>query len=197
MADPNLPTGEVKLGNEQRLGQELRRAAEVGRLVVSTLQERTRNPKYSVPQYTFPMLNASGFSQESVSKVSAPGDNISEETVRQARGASIALAVEAASQIVEARPTSSRIAEDIESLQDMSRMVSRSAGLGVQLADREPRLVVEAGRGALEKRKDAVGLEDAATWDDKRVIEWTVEMFGKANSRLAKKIDAIEAYNMG
>lgn len=193
--DAGVPTEVGQISVERDLGKELVQASEVGRIVLGVTRERTENPQFRVRKYTMPMLDPRGFPQEAVRTIVTKGDQVTEGDVKATLEASVALAVESAVQIAGARPTSSQVIEDSDSLKQMTRMVNRGAGLVIQQEATDLQVVVKAGRAALERRKGTKGLEEVDKWDDQKVLAWTKDMFKRAGSRLKNSIDAIDAYH--
>lgn len=193
--DAGIPIEGGQTPIERDLSKELAQASEVGRMVLGVTRERNEDPRFRVRKYAMPMLDPRGFSQEAIRAITSKKEQITDDEIRAAREASVALAVESTAQIVEARPTSNQVSEDSDSLREMARMVNRGAGLVIQTEVSDMEAVVKAGRVAIEKRKGAKGLEEADTWDDQKVLAWEKEMFGKAGSRLGNMIRAIDAYS--
>ena len=187
-----LETEEAPVGKD--LGKEFDNASGIGRLVVSVVKERTENPKFSVRRYSFPMLDSGKFPQDAISAIAQKSDP-SEVDVKAAMEGSLRLAIESAAQIVYARPVGSKVAEDPESLENMGRVIRRSAGFLIQTEAADSQLVIRAGREVLTRREGARGLEDMKGWDDSKVLDWSKGVFRAAGTRLQRSIAATESYN--
>lgn len=192
--DAGTPTEIGQAPAERDLGKELSEASEIGRIVLGVARERTVSPQYQVRKYTMPMLDHARFPNEAVGQVTQAKKEPTEEDIQAAKEASVALTVEAALQILEARPTK-QIIEDANSLEQMGQMVGRGAGLIIQVEATDPEIVVRAGREAIERRKGAKGLEDSESWDDQKVLGWTKSMLNRAGGLLTQKINALRAYH--
>lgn len=186
--DTGVSTEVGQVPTERDLGKELATASEVGKIVLAIARERGENPKFSVRRYTMPMLDQGRFPREEVRMVLANRDPVTGDDIKAMREASVVLAVEAAAQIVEAIPPKT-VSEDSASLEQMLRMVRRGSGLAIQTETSDPQMVIKAGKGAMERRKVANGL------NDQDVLAWTKETFTKAQGRLSRMIRAIDAYH--
>jgi hypothetical protein len=178
---------------ERNLNQELAQASEIGRIVLTVARERTVAPQFRVKRYSMPLLEPEEFPFGAVGVLTEKRDLITEADVKAAKEASMVLAIEAAAQIIEAKPTSGWVIDDPNSLQQMGRMISRARGLALQLETIEPSAIIKGGKLAIEKRKGVRGLEEAENWNDQQVLAWTKEIFNNASSRLAKKIETVNS----
>jgi len=193
--DAGIPSETGQTPVERNLSKEFIDASEVGRLVMNVVKERTEVPQFSVRRYTMPLLNQDGYSQETKRTVTTKLEQITDDDIKAAREASVILSVEFAAQIVGARPISNQVIEDSKSLEQIVKVVNRSAGFIIQAEASDPQIIIKAGRLALERRKGAVGLEEADKWDDQRVLSWTKESSNRARIRLKKILDAVDAYH--
>jgi hypothetical protein len=180
-------------GVESLKNPELVKAAEVGRRVVETAHER-QNPRFSKERYTLPMLRLDQMppgAVRTVRELVVEGKEVDERVIR---GASLALAIEAAVQIVQARPISSRIVEHSDSLTEVLRMTNAGVRLHREMEATDPDLILVAARAAIAKRKNA-GMANAQGWNDEQALEWSKGTVMRAHQRVGKSLDAINAYH--
>ena len=128
MTNSDTKEGSIESGQisaERNLSKEFNQASEIGRSVLNVARERSESPRYQRGRYTFPMLDMRKFPRESVVVVNRHEGPISEEDLKEARVASAKLVVEAAVQIVGAKPISRQIADNTKSLGEMERVINR------------------------------------------------------------------------
>lgn len=185
-----VPT-EVSQNVERDLKKELSEAKDPGKLVLRVADERAIRPKFGVRRYSMPMLNSSLFPRDLVKTIVSEKPDLSEDDIKEAREASAALMIEAAVQIIEAKPIGSQVIEDPNSIDQMRKMVNRGGGMMIQLEASEPETVVRIARGALERRN----AQNSKSWDERKVLDWTKGVFTKADNRLGEINNAISRYS--
>jgi hypothetical protein len=178
---------------EKNLSKEFDAASEIGKLVLRVVDERTVKPEFVARGYSTPMLEPGRFPRDSIRNLNPTGEKISEEDVKAAREASVALTIEAAAQVVEARPHTNAVSENSESLKQIQRILNRGEGYIIQINRTYPEAAIKGAREALVRRYTDPGLRGSDKWNDSQVISWAQEAFRRANVRLGGSIDAVEA----
>lgn len=177
------------------LKNEIKKASEIGRLVIQTAGER-QNPKYLRGRYSMPMLDQQQFPKAAVELVTGNYTNADSQAAvdaRVVRGASVALVIEASAQIVEARNRSTAVAEHSDSLEQVLRMTRAGAQLLKEMESADRDIIIAAAKPAFTKRHG--GQANAGKISDEQILDWTRRMSAGANQRIARLLETVKAYS--
>lgn len=131
-------------------------------------------------------LEPDKFSSDFIQGLESKG-KISVKSIEDAKKCSVGLSIEAALQVIDARPYKDRLVEDTDSLADISRMLGR-CGTFVSNEAQNNIKVVDSVAGKIAE-KHGVRIESEA------IRNWANESLLKAKQRIDKKIAMIEEYN--
>ena len=189
MSDLPIPN-EVKAdesGNNK--GKEFDTAAQIGRMALKVVRERTEN------RYSMPYLDPQRFPREAIEAIrTKSGDApITDEDVTSARRGAVALAIEAAAQIIEAQaPRGLGVNEELSSLEQVFTLVQRGNGLLIQVEAQDPQAIIQSSREALARRQKVS--PDQVKKTDDELKRWAEDNFQRAGQRIRRSVQAVQAY---
>lgn len=175
-------------GNDQGASLEVQfaSAGEIGKDVLKTAKTRS---EFTIQgeRPSIPYLEPEKFSAVFVEGLVTKG-GISPESIEGAKRSSLGLSIEAALQVVEAKPTKSQLVEDTNSLSEISSMLGRCGEFVSNEIQNNSKTVLSVAREIAEKHSAGI-VEDGA------IGRWADENLVKAKERIDKKISMIEEYN--
>lgn len=163
--------------------------AEVGNIVLRSAEMRS-NLRISGRTPSLPFLDRSRFSQEYVEGLQPP-KKITSSSVEAATRSSLGLSVEAGLQVLGSRPQRQDVAEDMESLHDIERMLSRCEAFVGNAREKDP-ITLSAVTAEIARKNNITGLQD-----EKALNSWASETVSKARARIRKGIQILEDYDRG
>lgn len=164
---------------------QLQEAARMGNEVLRVTNDRF-TLKIDGKSPTIPFLDPSKFSQEYVSGLKAIGQ-IDQQTIDGANKASLGLSLEAAMQVVGARPRpGSQVVETIESLQEIGQLLSNCGRFVSSENDRHPELLVDVAREVSRKGNLQV--------EDEKLVAWAKDCVAKSQARINTKVEQVRDY---
>lgn len=142
-----------------------------------------------------PFLDPQRLPHEDVQALRSPGAS-PQETLQTASRAAASLTLEAAAQVVEARPsTRGAVAEDTEHVQKMRHIVVAEGRKFMEdLSRRNPAAAREAARAVLMRHTaDPAKRRQVEAMTEEQLNEWVKSVFDQANRRLFKYFQGVEA----
>lgn len=120
------------------------------------------------------------------------GDLISEEDIAEAKRGSLAIALEAAVQVNEFRPSvNAGIREDSDSLTRLIQIIRQGGTLNYDLIKQNPSLVATEMKKVISRRQK---IPDQAERTDKQLTDLADQQFRNAFGRLNKSAQALSGY---
>lgn len=162
---------------------------QIGNRVLGVARERAEN------RYSMPYLDPQRFSSEDIDAIRLKSNDppLSEEVVARARKGAVALAIEAAAQIAEAQvPRSSRVKEELESLEAVFTLVKSGHGFLIQTEAQNPRAVIQSSREALARRQKIQ--PELVKLTDEELKKWSNDNFQRAGQRINRSLQAVRGY---
>jgi len=168
-------TPEVQLQETARMGNEVLRVA----------NDRF-NLKIDGKSPTIPFLDPGRFSPEYTSGLQAIG-RIDQQKIDEANKASLGLSLEAAMQVIGARPRSgSQMVETVESLEEIGLLLNNCGRFVSSENDRHPKLLIEVAREVARKSNMQI--------EDEKLTVWAKDCIAKSQARINTKVGQIKDY---
>ena len=105
----------------------------------------------------------------------------------------VALAIEAAAQIIEAQaPRGLGVNEELSSLEQVFTLVQRGNGLLIQVEAQDPQAIIQSSREALARRQKVS--PDQVKKTDDELKRWAEDNFQRAGQRIRRSVQAVQAY---
>jgi hypothetical protein len=189
-------SGDVSPENPQITDQneKFRVASVAGRLIVDAAHERTDSPQFETEGYAFSMLDPSRLPQPALAAIT-PRETATDEDIARAKEASVKLSVEAAAQILEARPQNPDcIQEDSDSLQHLLEAMRSAYGVVNEQVVMNPQVVVKAAKEAIGKRKGIRMFEAAGGLKEEQLVDWADDLVQQASLKVSRMNNAIKSY---
>lgn len=186
---PLTETKSVELGTEQqKLRSELEQEQLFGKSISKLVNER------EAEGFT-PWTNRHQIPQEYLGVLGDPpaDTQLTTDDVKRAKQASFGLALEIATQASEVQfPQGGRVHEDEGSLTALVATIRKGDQLGRNYAQTDRKLIIDEAKNAIARRLRKPPSE--IQWEDQRLFNWAGEQFQRANIRLSKSLEAVQAY---
>lgn len=189
-------------GRQEQLRSEISVNQEAGLRIFNAVRERA-DTRIRGSRLSCPFVDPARIPAEDISGLK-PGGKLTAEQARDeaVRGAA-GVAIEATTQIVEARPTSQGVVEDGESVARLKQFVVKGGAdlVANLLQGKDPRktqLVQDAARAAMLRRvTDSNQRKSIEQMPGEKVDQWILQQFRTADGRLARTLDMIRQYRYG
>lgn len=185
------PTKDQTAASNATRSPELQRQHEqtssLGRAILDITQDREAN------RWT-PFTRIQQFPPEdiAVTKRKRTGEVVEEEDVSEANRGSLAIALEAATQVNEFRSTAAGIREDSDSLQHLITAIRNGGALNQDLIKQNPSLIAAEMKKIIARRQKIV--PDQVKFTEEQLMRIADEQFRNAFGRLSKSAQALSGY---
>lgn len=191
--------GSAVVSHQEALKNETSAIRQSGLVIFNAVKERG-DTRIRGSRLSLPFVDPARIPSEDISRLKS-GSQLNPEQARDEiiRGAA-GVAIEAATQIVEARPIAPGVTEDGESVAKLRQFVVKDgaklvAGLLEKKDPSKTQLVRDAAKSAMIRRvTDPNQRESIKQMPEEKVDEWILQQFRAADGRLTRTLDMIRQY---
>lgn len=183
-----------ELSGEQ-LRAELQHVEQQGHRVISFSRERAEL-RLKGARLSMPFLDPQRLPQPDIQALRSSPAATPQETLQTVSRAAASLTLEAAAQVIEARPAMrGSVVEDTEHVQKMHHVVvAEGRKFMDDLLKRSPTAATEAAREVLIRHTaDPAKRRQVEAMTEEQLNEWVKSLFDQANKRLSKYFQAVDA----